>query len=126
MSQQRTRTRTNKKKLKIIPLGGLHEIGKNLTVVEYGEDILLIDCGMAFPENDMFGVDVVIPDFTYLRENSHKIKGLIITHAHEDHIGAVPFLVRYFKLPRVSEYIRITMGTEEDMDAFVKTFAKLV
>ncbi|MBQ4505726.1 MAG: ribonuclease J [Firmicutes bacterium] len=99
MSQQRTRTRTNKKKLKIIPLGGLHEIGKNLTVVEYGEDILLIDCGMAFPENDMFGVDVVIPDFTYLRENSHKIKGLIITHAHEDHIGAVPFLVRHFNVP---------------------------
>ena len=92
---QRSRTRSAKKKLKIIPLGGLHEIGKNLTVIEYGDDILLIDCGMAFPDDDMFGIDVVIPDFTYLRENMSKIKGLIITHAHEDHIGAVQVLFDY-------------------------------
>ncbi len=96
---QRSRTRSAKKKLKIIPLGGLHEIGKNLTVIEYGDDILLIDCGMAFPDDDMFGIDVVIPDFTYLRENMSKIKGLIITHAHEDHIGAVPYLLQNFYVP---------------------------
>ena len=78
------------RKLRVIPLGGLHEIGKNMTVLEYGSDMMIIDCGMAFPDDEMLGIDVVIPDFSYLVENSDKSRGVVITHAHEDQIGAIP------------------------------------
>ena len=78
-----------KEKLKIIPLGGLNEIGKNMTVVEYGQDIFVIDCGMAFPDNDLLGVDLVIPDVTYLRRHKNKVRGIVITHGHEDRCTAV-------------------------------------
>ncbi len=89
----------NELDFKIIPLGGLREIGKNCTLIESGDEILIIDCGFCFPDDEMFGVDVVIPDFTYLRENRSKIKGLIVTHGHEDHIGGIPFLLSEFDIP---------------------------
>ncbi len=88
-----------RKKLRIIPLGGLHEVGKNMTLFEYGEDILIIDCGMTFPTTDMLGIDCVIPVFAYLRDKAERIKGLVLTHAHEDHIGGVPFLLKEFNIP---------------------------
>ncbi|MBE6019532.1 MAG: ribonuclease J [Clostridiales bacterium] len=93
----------NKQKVRppfrIIPLGGMKEIGKNCTLIECNDEILIIDCGFAFPEYEMFGIDIVIPDFTYLKENSEKIKGLIITHGHEDHIGAIPYLLQEITVP---------------------------
>ncbi len=86
-------------KLKIIPLGGLDEIGKNITILEYGKDMIAIDCGVGFPEEDMYGVDLVIPDFSYLTANQKRLKGVFITHGHEDHIGSVPYLMRSVNCP---------------------------
>ena len=85
--------------MKVIPIGGLDEIGKNMTVLEYQNQMLIIDCGMTFPEDDMFGVDVVIPDLSYVINNAARVKGLVITHGHEDHIGAVPFLLEKINVP---------------------------
>lgn len=98
-------------KLKIIPLGGMGEIGKNITVLEYKEDIILIDCGMTFPEDEMLGVDIVIPDITYLIKNKAKIKGLCLTHGHEDHIGAIPYVLKKLNIPIYGT--RLTLGLLE-------------
>ena len=86
-------------KLKIIPLGGLDEIGKNITVLEYGKDMIVVDCGVGFPEEDMYGVDLVIPDFSYLVANQKKLRGFFITHGHEDHIGSIPYAMREVNCP---------------------------
>ena len=86
-------------KLKIIALGGLNEIGKNMTVLEYGKDIIIVDCGLGFPDDDMYGVDLVIADFTYLEKNRQKIRGMFLTHGHEDHIGGIPYAMQKFNCP---------------------------
>ncbi len=86
-------------KLKIIPLGGLDEIGKNMTVLEYGKDMIVVDCGIAFPDEDMYGVDLVIPDFSYLVKNAGKLRGMFITHGHEDHIGSIPYCMQQVSCP---------------------------
>ncbi len=100
--------RFKKSPLKIIPLGGLLEVGKNITVFEYENEIIIVDCGLAFPEDDMLGVDLVIPDVTYLEKNKDKIKGLVITHGHEDHIGAIPYLLKQINIPIYAT--RLTIG----------------
>ena len=82
----------NNKSVKIIPLGGLEQIGMNITAFEYEDSIIVVDCGLAFPEDEMLGIDLVIPDVTYLKENADKVKGLVITHGHQDHIGAIPYI----------------------------------
>ncbi len=89
----------NKPKLKIIPLGGLDGIGKNITVIEYKNDIIVVDCGLSFPEDEMLGIDIVIPDITYLLKNKHKIRGIVLTHGHEDHIGALPYVLKKINVP---------------------------
>jgi ribonuclease J len=101
----------SKKKLKIIPLGGLGEIGKNITVFEYGEDILVVDCGMAFPDDEMLGIDLVLPDTTYLTKNKERVSGIVVTHGHEDHIGALPFVLRDVNVPVYGT--RLTLGLLE-------------
>ncbi|MFO7295441.1 MAG: ribonuclease J [Clostridia bacterium] len=94
--------------LRIIPLGGVNEIGKNMTVFEYGNDIIVVDCGVSFPEDDMLGVDLVIPDISYLLKNKDKVRGFILTHGHEDHIGALPYVLRELNVPVYGT--RLTLG----------------
>ena len=95
-------------RLKIIPLGGLEEVGKNMTVFEYGNEMIIVDCGVAFPEDDMLGVDLVIPDFSYLTKNREKFKAMVITHGHEDHIGAIPYVLKELNVPVYGT--RLTLG----------------
>ncbi len=99
------------KKLKIIPLGGLEQIGMNITAFEYEDSIIVVDCGLAFPEDDMLGIDLVIPDVTYLRDNIEKVKGFFITHGHEDHIGAIPYVLREINVPIYAT--KLTIGIIE-------------
>ncbi|WHH58876.1 ribonuclease J [Petroclostridium sp. X23] len=102
---------SKKSKLKIIPLGGLNEIGKNITAFEYGNDIVILDCGLAFPEDEMLGVDLVIPDVSYLIKNKDKVRGIVLTHGHEDHIGALPYVLRDINVPVYGT--KLTLGLVE-------------
>lgn len=110
--------------LKIIPLGGLEQIGLNMTAFEYEDSIIVVDCGLAFPEDDMLGIDMVIPDVTYLKENENKVKGFIVTHGHEDHIGAFPYILKEINAPIYSTQLTIALIenklTEHDMLDIVK------
>ncbi|MGN0435306.1 MAG: ribonuclease J [Wujia sp.] len=99
------------KSVKIIPLGGLEQIGMNITAIEYEDTIIVIDCGLAFPEDEMLGIDLVIPDVTYLKENADKVKGLVVTHGHEDHIGAIPYVENEINMPIYAT--KLTMGLIE-------------
>ena len=99
-------------KLRIIPLGGLEQIGMNITAFEYEDSIVVVDCGLAFPEDDMLGIDLVIPDVTYLKDNASKVKGFVITHGHEDHIGALPYVLKEINLPIYTT--KLTMGIIEN------------
>ncbi len=101
----------NKNKLKVVPLGGLQEIGKNITVFEYDDDIIVVDCGLAFPEDEMLGIDLVIPDITYLLKNRDKVRGIILTHGHEDHIGALPYVLKEINVPVYGT--KLTLGLLE-------------
>ncbi|GAA6491943.1 MAG TPA: ribonuclease J [Candidatus Bariatricus faecipullorum] len=103
--------KTNHSKLKIIPLGGLEKIGMNITAFEYEDSIIVVDCGLSFPEDDMLGIDLVIPDVSYLKNNIQKVKGFVITHGHEDHIGALPYILKEMNLPIYTT--RLTMGIIE-------------
>ena len=109
-----TAKRSNQKagsKLKVIPLGGLHEIGKNITAFEYEDEILIVDCGVAFPEDDMLGIDLVIPDFSYLVKNREKVLGVVLTHGHEDHIGSLPYFLKELNVPIYGT--KLTIGLVE-------------
>jgi len=106
------REKTASSKLKIIPLGGLEQIGMNITAFEYEDSIIVVDCGLSFPEDDMLGIDLVIPDVTYLKENLDKVKGFMITHGHEDHIGALPYVLKEIPVPVYAT--KLTMGIIEN------------
>ena len=107
------RGRKSDQKLKIIPLGGLEQIGMNITAFEYGDSIVVVDCGLSFPEDDMLGIDLVIPDVTYLKENISKVKGFVITHGHEDHIGALPYVLKEVNVPIYSTKLTLALITNK-------------
>ncbi|NMB09585.1 MAG: ribonuclease J [Tissierellia bacterium] len=111
-SKRRINVGKNQNKLKVIPLGGLDEIGKNMTVVEYGNNIIIVDGGLTFPDEDMPGIDIVIPGVEYLEKNRHKIRGIVVTHGHEDHIGAIPYILKKFDIPVYGT--KLTMGLLEN------------
>ena len=102
----------NVSNLKIIPLGGLEQIGMNITAFEYEDSIIVVDCGLSFPADDMLGIDLVIPDISYLLENKDKVKGFVFTHGHEDHIGALPYILKQMNVPLYAT--RLTMGLIEN------------
>ena len=124
-TKQRNTKHTSKKPIKIMPLGGLGEIGKNITLYEYDGDMLLVDCGMSFPDEETPGIDIVIPDFSYVLECKDKIKGLVITHGHEDHIGAIPYLLRDFNLPIFATKLTIGLIAEKLKEHRLLNEAKL-
>ncbi len=119
-NDKKARKRTLASKLRIIPLGGVGEIGKNLTVIEYGKDMVVVDCGLIFPDDDMPGIDLVIPDMTYLEKNAEKLRGFLITHGHEDHIGALPFALQKLEAPVYGTRLTIALIQHKLDEAKVK------
>ena len=111
-------------RIKVIPLGGLEQIGMNMTAFEYNDGIIVVDCGLSFPDDEMLGIDCVIPDITFLLENKDKVKGFVITHGHEDHIGALPYVLKEINVPIYAT--KLTMGiiegklSEHDLLSVVK------
>ena len=112
-------------KVRIIPLGGLNEVGKNMTAFEYGDEIIVIDCGLGFPEDDMLGIDLVIPDTTYLEKNKEKVKAIFLTHGHEDHIGAIPFVLKKLNVPVYGAKLTIGLVREKLIEHRIEKQAKL-
>ncbi len=119
------RGRKSASKLKIIPLGGLEQIGMNITAFEYGDSIVVVDCGLSFPEDDMLGIDLVIPDVTYLKENISKVKGFVITHGHEDHIGALPYVLKEVNVPIYSTKLTLGLITNKLKEHNLVRYTKL-
>ncbi len=124
-TEKQKTTKAPSKPIKIIPLGGLGEIGKNITLYEYDGDMLLVDCGMSFPDEETPGIDIVIPDFSYVLECKDKIKGLVITHGHEDHIGSIPYLLREFNVPIYATQLTIALVSEKLKEHKLLNEAKL-
>ncbi|MEE3352312.1 MAG: ribonuclease J, partial [Saccharofermentanaceae bacterium] len=114
-------SKKEKHKLKVIPLGGMQEIGKNMTLFEYGNDIIIVDVGVAFPEESMLGVDSVIQDYTYVLQNKDKVRGIFLTHGHEDHIGSLPYLMRELKCPLYGGKLTIELARHKLMEAGIGT-----
>ena len=108
MNRRKENKSDSTSRLKIIPLGGLELIGMNITAFEYEDSIVVVDCGLSFPEDDMLGIDLVIPDVTYLKNNIEKVKGIIITHGHEDHIGALPYVLKDINAPLYATKLTMT------------------
>src|SRR5512136_2501056 len=113
------------KKLRIIPLGGLGEIGKNMTVLEYGRDMIIVDCGVMFPDSDMYGIDLVLPQFDYVLEHRDRLRGIVLTHGHMDHIGGLPYLLRELKTVIYGSALTIGMASRQLQEAGVLLQAQL-
>ena len=116
----------NASKLRIIPLGGLEQIGMNITAFEYEDSIIVVDCGLSFPDDDMLGIDLVIPDVAYLKENAEKVKGFIITHGHEDHIGGIAYLLKKVNIPIYATKLTIRLIRGKLKEHNLADSAKLV
>lgn len=116
----------NNKKIKIIPLGGLEQIGMNITAFEYDDSIFVVDCGLAFPSEDMLGIDLVIPDVTYLKDNFSKLKGFVITHGHEDHIGALPYILKQINIPVYGTKLTLALIEKKLKEHNIDKMAKLI
>jgi len=120
-----TRRRKNQSRIKVIPLGGLDQIGMNITAFEYGDSMIAVDCGMAFPDEDMHGIDLIIPDVTYLKENADKFRGFFITHGHEDHIGALPYILKQLNVPVYGTKLTIALIANKLKEADILESAEL-
>ena len=115
-----------RKKVRIIPVGGLDRIGQNMTLIECEDQILVVDCGVAFPGSDMLGIDLIIPNFDYLRENREKVVGVVLTHGHEDHIGALPYFLREFQVPVYGTALTLALVENKMQESNVKKYSLTV